>query len=123
MKILEQVNKLLPYFKKPSETDLKIIKQMFEESVDGKPYDTERFGAYYRPAGVSAPQGSTKTTSSPTATSSPAPVVTTQPVAETTTEEVSTPEPKPATKAKATVETTSAKKADDILAMIRERQK
>ena len=95
---------------------------MFEESVDGKPYDTEKFGAYYRPAGVSAPKGSTQTTTSTTATPSPAPAVTTQPVAETTTEEVSTPAPAPVAQAEAPVETTSAKKADDILAMIRDRQ-
>ena len=114
------LNDFLP--KKPSETELNIIKQMFEESVDGKPYDTEKFGAYYRPAGVSAPKGSTQTTTSTTAKPSPAPAVTTQPVAETTTEEVSTPAPAPVAQAEAPVETTSAKKADDILAMIRDRQ-
>ena len=120
---LYTLNDFLP--KKPSEAELNIIKQMFEESVDGKPYDTEKYGAYYRPAGVSAPQGST--TSTTTATPSPAPAVT-QPVAETTTETVapaSTPtaepiqtEPAPAQP----VESTSAKRADDILAMIRDRQ-
>jgi hypothetical protein len=30
---------------------------MFEASVDGQAYDTERWGAYYRPRGVSAPAG------------------------------------------------------------------
>jgi hypothetical protein len=120
---LFNLNDFLP--KKPSETELTIIKQMFEESVDGKPYDTEKYGAYYRPAGVSAPQSTSKTS---TATPSPAPAVT-QPVAEAkATTEVSTPEPKTQPEPiqtetdKAPVETT-AKRADDILAMIRDRQK
>ena len=30
---------------------------MFEASVDGQPYDTERWGQYFRPAGVNAPGG------------------------------------------------------------------
>ena len=43
--------------KKPTDVELKIIKEMFEASVDGKPYDTERWGQYFRPAGVQAPAG------------------------------------------------------------------
>jgi hypothetical protein len=41
--------------KKPTETELKVITEMFEASVDGKPYDLERWGAYFRPRGVQAP--------------------------------------------------------------------
>lgn len=118
---LFNLNDFLP--KKPSETELKIIKQMFEESVDGKPYDTERFGAYYRPAGVSAPSTSIKE-----ATPSPAPTVSEQSVAKATTE-VSTKKEAPAPiqtesapEAKASIETTKPQKAEDILSMIRERQ-
>ena len=44
--------------KKPSDVELKVIKEMFEASVDGQPYDTERWGQYFRPAGVQAPAGS-----------------------------------------------------------------
>jgi len=43
--------------KKPSDVELKVIKEMFEASVDGQPYDTERWGQYFRPAGVQAPAG------------------------------------------------------------------
>ena len=50
------LNDFLP--KKPSEAELKVMKEMFEASVDGKPYDPDRWGAYFRPAGVAAPQGS-----------------------------------------------------------------
>ena len=119
---LYDLNDFLP--KKPNEAEVGIIKQMFEDSVDGKPYDTEKYGAYYRPAGVSAPSGSV--TNTQTATPSPAPAVS-QPVAkETIVTPQATPEPiqtgeEPVAQAQP-VETTSAKKADDILAMIRERQ-
>jgi hypothetical protein len=43
--------------KKPGDVELKVIKEMFEASVDGQPYDTERWGQYFRPAGVQAPGG------------------------------------------------------------------
>jgi len=38
--------------KKPGEVELKIISEMFAASVDGQAYDTERWGQYFRPAGV-----------------------------------------------------------------------
>lgn len=37
--------------KKPSEDDLKIIRAMFEASVDGEAYDAEKWGNHYKPAG------------------------------------------------------------------------
>jgi hypothetical protein len=43
--------------KKPGDVELRVIKEMFEASVDGQPYDTERWGQYFRPAGVQAPGG------------------------------------------------------------------
>ena len=54
--------------KKPSEAELRIIKEMFEASVDGRPYDAERWGAYYRPYGLEIPAGATaeKQTAAPT---------------------------------------------------------
>ena len=44
--------------KKPGEAELRILKEMFEASVDGQPYDNERWGQYYRPWGLDAPAGS-----------------------------------------------------------------
>jgi len=38
--------------KKPTDTELKIIKEMFEASVDGQTYDQDRWGQYYKPAGM-----------------------------------------------------------------------
>ena len=45
--------------KKPSEAELRIIKEMFEASVDGRPYDTELWGQYYRPYGLNDDENST----------------------------------------------------------------
>ena len=97
--------------KKPTDVELKVIKEMFEASVDGQSYDTERWGQYFRPAGVNAPAGAS-TESAPAAVDTPVatsaasefddePVVASAPV-----------EAKPSTD-----------KAQDILAMIRARQK
>ena len=98
--------------KKPSEAELRVIKEMFEASVDGRPYDIDKWGAYYRPFGVQAPAGATTTT---VATPAPAPAAP-APVAE------AAPEATPAPVAEAAPADTSSDKAQDILAMIRARQ-
>ena len=103
--------------KKPGEAELRIIKEMFEASVDGQAYDTERWGQYYRPWGVDAPAGATADKQQATiATSAPA----TAPVAESQPwddEPGATTAPIEVPKAG-----TSSDKAQDILAMIRARQ-
>ena len=38
--------------KKPGDTEMKIIKEMFEASVDGATYDENRWGQYYKPSGL-----------------------------------------------------------------------
>ena len=124
---LFDLNDFLP--KKPSETELAIIKQMFEDSVDGKAYDPDKYASYYRPAGMARPEGSNAPTPTPVATaapvapvaeSSPAPVA--QPVAETVMQPapVATPAEMGATAPAA--EEGGNQRAEDILAMIRSRQ-
>ena len=106
--------------KKPSETDLKVIVEMFHASVNGEAYDVEKWGAYYKPFGLNTPEGAAKPAAEDddeTATASapaPAPVAKATPVVED-----STPAPT------APVETAAPVKqnAQDILAMIRNRQK
>ena len=102
--------------KRPGEVELKVIKEMFEASVDGQSYDTERWGQYFRPAGVNAPAGSAPTAEE---TSSAAPVVSAPAPAA-----VSDFDDEPAV-ASAPVEAKPAAgtNANDILAMIRARQK
>jgi hypothetical protein len=102
--------------KKPGEVELKVMKEMFEASVDGEPYDMERWGQYFKPAGMSQATGdpvkSTPRASAPVADDhdedeTPAPVA------------KSTPAPAPKAEASAGGDS----RAQDILAMIRNRQK
>jgi len=99
--------------KKPGDVELKVIKEMFEASVDGEAYDLERWGQYFKPAGVSQATGDPVARSTPAATSEDddAPFDT-APAA-------SAPKAAPAPAAS----TESASRAQDILAMIRNRQK
>ena len=103
--------------KKPDAAAVKVIKEMFEASVDGQAYDAERWSAYFRPAGVSAPAGSSD--SAPAAHVAPAAKA--APAAESdfdddveVAEKSFAAEPVAAPK--------STQKAEDILAMIRARQ-
>jgi len=99
--------------KKPGEVELKVMKEMFEASVDGEPYDMERWGQYFKPAGMS------QNTGDPNKTVKSAP-------AQSHDDEDDTPAPV----AKAAPAPASApaaeggdSRAQDILAMIRNRQK
>jgi len=102
--------------KKPTDVEVKVIKEMFEASVDGEAFDMERWGQYYKPSGAGAATGDPVATSAVTRTA--APVATSAPADN---------EPVEAEKPKATpVESGSAggdNRAQDILAMIRNRQK
>ena len=110
--------------KRPTDVELKIIKEMFEASVDGKPYDTERWGQYFRPAGVNAPAGGNSgvteddivAASAPVAKAAPAPApVAASPFDDEDEVAVATaPVAKPAAAA--------GGNAQEILAMIRARQ-
>ena len=46
--------------KKPTEVELKVIKEMFEASVDGEAFDMDRWGQYYKPAGMGSSAQSTE---------------------------------------------------------------
>src|SRR5210317_2350571 len=111
------LNDFLP--KKPSDVEGKVIPEMFEASVDGEAYDPERFGQYFRAPGMSAPTGDpNKGASAPAAApATPAPTPASEPVAET----VAQPAPA-ATTASANEDKPSSERANDILAMIRNRQ-
>jgi hypothetical protein len=100
--------------KKPTEVEMKVIKEMFEASVDGQPYDTERWGQYFRPAGVQAPGGAKggDEAAAPAVEAKAAPVV----VAEDSFED------EPATATAPVQAAKPAGNAQDILAMIRSRQ-
>ena len=106
--------------KKPTAVELNVIKEMFEASVDGQPFDSERWGQYYRPAGMSAPVGAAVAdVDEDTSVAKPAVKASAvkAPAATDFDDEpsaASAPVSKPAE---------GNKKAEDILAMIRARQK
>ena len=103
--------------KKPDAAAVKVIKEMFEASVDGQAYDAERWSAYFRPAGVSAPASSSD--SAPAAHA--APTAKAAPAAESDfDEDVEVAEKSFAAEPVAAPKSTQ--KAEDILAMIRARQ-
>jgi hypothetical protein len=107
--------------KKPTDVELKVMKEMFEASVDGEAYDMERWGQYFKPAGMG------QATGDPVGrTNTPAPVAAAKPVVA---EEDDAPWEEPAKAAPApqaaapAASNESASRAQDILAMIRNRQK
>ena len=106
--------------KKPTDVELRVMKEMFEASVDGQPFDVDRWGQYFRPAGMTAPAGAAtgaadkdEPAPEPAArVASPKPAPTSQFDEDEPPFEPSTPVRAPAT----------TQKAEDILAMIRSRQ-
>jgi hypothetical protein len=100
--------------KKPSDVELKVMKEMFEASVDGEAYDMDRWGQYFKPAGMGQATGDPNRPAaaavSPAADADDEPA----PVAK---QETAKPVSEPA------ANNESASRAQDILAMIRNRQK
>lgn len=52
---LKDLGEFLP--KEPDDVALQVIKEMFEASVDGEPYDADRWSQYFRPAGMASRTG------------------------------------------------------------------
>jgi hypothetical protein len=105
--------------KKPTDVELRVIKEMFEASVDGQPYDTERWGQYFRPAGVQAPAGAAASDEDTPAKPAPVAKAAPAPAAETPAWD----EDEPATATAPVAKPVAGGNAQDILAMIRARQK
>ena len=93
---------------------------MFEASVDGQPYDNERWGQYYRPWGLDAPAGGAAPEAAPLPTRTAPAAPSGLPAWE---DDVSAAEAS-FTSSPVVVPTAapSSDKAQDILAMIRARQ-
>jgi len=107
--------------KRPTEVELRVMKEMFEASVDGQSYDPDRWGQYFRPAGIAAPSASSTSAPVVDEEASPAPVAPVAkaaPAASSFDEDnagaATTPVAKPAA--------AGGQNAQDILAMIRARQ-
>ena len=94
--------------KKPGDVELRVIKEMFQASVDGEPFDKEAWGQYFRPAGMSQVTGDPNT-------SSAAPARREEPVEEARAAQPAQQVSQPAAQS-------GGGKAEDILAMIRNRK-
>ena len=103
--------------KKPGEVELKVMKEMFEASVDGEAFDMERWGQYFKPAGFG---GSGAATGSTTA-SAPAKVTSVATLADDDAPFDADPAPATATFS-APANGDAGSRAADIIAMIRNRQ-
>ena len=115
---LFDLNTFLP--KRPGDVELRVMKEMFEASVDGQPYDTERWGQYFRPAGINAPSGNSSSDAE-TVAPAPAPAAKASPVPVTETPAWED-EPAEATAPVVAKPAAGGQNAQDILAMIRARQ-
>ena len=106
--------------KRPGEVELKVIKEMFEASVDGQAYDPERWGQYFKPAGFQSKGGNDDAapavTPAPAVKAAPAPAVKPEVPFEADEDDVAVATAPVAAKP-------SSQKAEDILAMIRNRSK
>jgi hypothetical protein len=109
---LFNLNDFLP--KKPTDVELKVMKEMFEASVDGEPYDMDSWGQYFKPAGMSQNTGDPNK-STPKAAPAPA--------ASHDEEDAPATAPKAAPAPVASESAGGDSRAQDILAMIRNRQK
>jgi len=110
--------------KKPTDVELKVIKEMFEASVDGEPYDPDRWGQYYKPAGFQSDKAAAST-----ASAAPAPAKASAPVDEDdipferAAPAAASKDAEPAEASAPVQAKASSQRAEDILAMIRNRQK
>jgi len=113
---LHNLSDFLP--KKPGEVELRVIKEMFEASVDGQPYDADKWAAYFKPYGLKVDGGEKREDAPAPRATAPAPAAVAADVPweddepAVATAPVAAPAAKPA----------STQKAEDILAMIRNRK-
>jgi len=115
---LFKLNDYLP--KKPSDIEVKVIKEMFEASVDGEPFDMDRWGQYFKPAGMGQATGDPNTAARAVPKAAPAP----SPIADDAAPwEDDAPAAKSAPAPKQESAPAAGGRAEDILAMIRNRNK
>ena len=108
--------------KKPGEVELKIIKEMFEASVDGEAYDMERWGQYFKPSGYNNNNNNSNSSSAPAPKVEPKSKVEEETVPWESEDDTSTVA-STVESTESTSEGNASSRAQDILAAIRNRQK
>jgi hypothetical protein len=104
--------------KKPGDVELKVMKEMFEASVDGEAFDMDRWGQYFKPAGYSSKGGDAPTAQPAARPAAPAPVAE---EAAPWDEEVAAAEKSFSAPAASTGGSEASSRAQDILAKIKAR--
>jgi hypothetical protein len=104
--------------KQPDAVAVQVIKEMFEASVDGEPYDPDRWSQYFRPAGMSQATGDPNKTPAP----APKPVTTASEDVPFKSNEEAAAEAQVSPPPTAEPAASSSVDASDILAQIRKRQ-
>ena len=113
---LFNLDEFLP--KKPTEVEVKVIAEMFAASVDGEAFDMDRWGQYFKPAGMGGSgqaTGSTTSAPAPKAVAAPAPAVALD-------EDIDEDTPVATSAPAASTGGDASGRAADIIAMIRNRQ-
>lgn len=116
---LHNLSDFLP--KKPGEVELNVIKEMFEASVNGEAYDPDRWAQYFKPPGLQYESNGQAQEPAP----APAPAPTPRPVPAPAAQEApwDDDDNEPTAPVAAPAGDSSNSRANDILAMIRNRQK
>ncbi len=109
--------------KKPGDVELKVIKEMFEASVNGEEYDPDRWGQYYKPSGMNFGDAEADVATAESAPAASKPAVSAPAKAETPPWEDDAAEAAEAPVVTPSTSKPSSQRAEDILAMIRSRQK
>jgi hypothetical protein len=114
--------------KKPGDAELKIMKEMFEASVDGALYDESRWGQYFKPAGLGNNSNTDADDSAGVSSPAPAarqsaPAARPQPVVEDTPPWSDDTDVPAASTPVTAAPKASNPRADEILRMIAERKK
>lgn len=125
---LKNLGDFLP--KKPSEKDVEVMLQMYESSLNGEPYDPDRFAEHFRPYGLNKDgksSGSSESSSSKKSSTPAKKATTTEPtpkeeatVEEDTVDEAETEE---TSQEESGSETKSNQSTEDLLNKIKSRQK
>ena len=105
--------------KKPTDVELKVMKEMFEASVDGEAFDMDRWGQYFKPDGMKG-NNFQSSNATPVATTQAAPKVS-APADEDDNDDTTTTTPA-TTVEQSALASEAGSRASDIIAMIRKRQ-
>lgn len=108
--------------KKPSDAETRIIREMFEASIDGRQYDPDKWGAYYKPWGLQVSNSQSRDDGEVEAPRAVSTISKTPAITKMSSEDSSPSWEESNESKEVKVNASSNERAQDILAMIRSRQ-